>query len=239
MTHALAQFEPAGIVHRAADERQQALQGASIHLGPRVARRRRQHQPADGARELGIDPFGAERGLVDGHAGGLGTKDRGRLDAGFGDSLLERGSRRDREMRVGRASQQFRSVADDLVAVLGPRCVLNRTPQMEREATSAAESRRMSIGVDEHDDVTVVTVNGEIDLDTSDEFGRALVGGATTGRVDVDLNGVSYIDSAGLGSLLTARTELEEQGMQMRVVSASTIVTRLFEIAGVADLLNG
>ena len=73
----------------------------------------------------------------------------------------------------------------------------------------------MSIEVDEHDDVTVVTVNGEIDLDTSDEFGLALVGGATMGRVDVDLTGVSYIDSAGLRSLLTARTELEKQGMQM------------------------
>ena len=110
---------------------------------------------------------------------------------------------------------------------------------MERDATSAAESRRMSIEVDERDDVTVVTVNGEIDLDTSDEFGRALVSGATPGRVDVDLTGVSYIDSAGLRSLLTARTDLEEQGKRLRVVSASTIVTRLFEIAGVADLLTG
>ena len=110
---------------------------------------------------------------------------------------------------------------------------------MEREATSAAESRRMSIEVDEHDDVMAVTVNGEIDLDTSDEFGLALVGVAPTGRVDVDLTGVSYIDSAGLRSLLTARTDLEERGAQLRVVSASTIVTRLFEIAGVADLLTG
>jgi anti-sigma B factor antagonist len=110
---------------------------------------------------------------------------------------------------------------------------------MERDTTSAAEYQRISIEVDEHDDVRTVTVNGEIDLDTSVEFGLALVGAATIQRVDVDLTGVSYIDSAGLRSLLIARSELHEQGVMVRVVGASTIVTRLFEIAGVGELLTG
>ena len=68
VTHALPQIEPAGIVDRAADEGQQAWQGASIRLAPPASRRRRQHQPA-GFAEFGTDRVGAERGLVDGHAG--------------------------------------------------------------------------------------------------------------------------------------------------------------------------
>ena len=106
------------------------------------------------------------------------------------------------------------------------------------DASTTPEPRRFSLDVEERDDALTVTVSGDVDLDTSDEFRRAL-GGSAAPRVDVDLADVTYMDSAGLRSLLTARADVEQRGGQLRVVSASKIVSRLFEIAGVADLFNG
>jgi anti-anti-sigma factor len=110
---------------------------------------------------------------------------------------------------------------------------------MNSEVPSTSEPRTLSIDVVERGEVATVTIVGEIDLDTSDEVGGALTGSATANCVDVDLAGVSYIDSTGLRSLLTAKTELERQGGRLRVTNASSIVNRLFEILGVAALLNG
>jgi anti-anti-sigma factor len=105
--------------------------------------------------------------------------------------------------------------------------------------TSAPDLPGFSLDVDEGDDVVTVRVSGEIDLDTNSEFGQALTGVPAVLRVDVDLGEVSYMDSAGLRSLLTARADVEQRGGRLRVVKASAIVSRLFEIAGVADLFDG
>jgi anti-anti-sigma factor len=94
-----------------------------------------------------------------------------------------------------------------------------------------------STSVDRRDDLMSVVVTGDIDLDTSEEFGRVLSSGAGARRVDVDLLGVGYMDSSGLRSLLTAQTSIEGRGGRLVVTRASSIVTRLFEIAGVTELL--
>jgi anti-sigma B factor antagonist len=111
--------------------------------------------------------------------------------------------------------------------------------EMNREVPPTSEPRSLSIDVVERGEVATVTIAGEIDLDTSDEVGRALTGSSAANCVDVDLAGVSYIDSTGLRSLLTAKTELEKQGRRLRVTHASSIVNRLCEILGVAALLDG
>jgi anti-anti-sigma factor len=105
------------------------------------------------------------------------------------------------------------------------------------DATSTPEPRRFSLDVEERDGALLVTVGGDVDLDTSEEFGQAL-GHSAAPLVNVDLTDVTYMDSAGLRSLLTARAELEQRGGKLRVVSTSNIVSRLFEIAGVADLFD-
>jgi anti-anti-sigma factor len=109
---------------------------------------------------------------------------------------------------------------------------------MDSEVAPESEPRGFSTSVDRRDDLISVVVTGEIDLDTTEEFGRVLSAGAGVRRLEVDLSEVSYMDSAGLRSLLTARTTIGEQGGELVVTRASSIVTRLFEIAGVAELLD-
>ena len=50
--------------------------------------------------------------------------------------------------------------------------------------------------------VTVVHCRGEIDLDSRDRLARCLRGLA--GKVEVDLSGVTFLDSCGISTLVTA-----------------------------------
>ncbi len=97
---------------------------------------------------------------------------------------------------------------------------------------------RLTIDLDTADTTATLTVHGEIDLDTIGQLNDALGGVSSSAQVDIDLADVSYMDSGGLRSLLTAKSDIEQRGGRLRVIAASNIVERLFEIAGVAQIFD-
>jgi anti-anti-sigma factor len=105
-------------------------------------------------------------------------------------------------------------------------------------ADAGQQSGVLSVTVDSRGDGPVVTVRGEIDLDTSSELHAVLAGLDATGNVSLDLGDVSYIDSTGLRVLLTARDAAAQAGGNLRVSTMSSIVARLIEITGASDLLE-
>jgi anti-sigma B factor antagonist len=96
----------------------------------------------------------------------------------------------------------------------------------------------LSIDVARDGVATVVTVRGEVDLETSGELSAALAGIDPGTEVHVDLAAVEYLDSSGLRVLLTAKDDLARDGGILRVTAVSNIVARLIEITGVDDLLS-
>jgi anti-sigma B factor antagonist len=95
----------------------------------------------------------------------------------------------------------------------------------------------LTIDLDTAAGTATLTVHGEIDLDTIGQLSAALAGVSSAAQVDVDLADVSYMDSGGLRSLLTTKADIEERGGLLRVTAASSMVARLLEIAGVAEIL--
>jgi len=84
-------------------------------------------------------------------------------------------------------------------------------------------------------DNVVVDVRGEIDQATRDALAARLGEAITTGRpVQVDLTGVSFMDSWGLSAVLAAHAEAQERGVPFEVTNASRQVAQLFVITGVA-----
>jgi anti-anti-sigma factor len=96
----------------------------------------------------------------------------------------------------------------------------------------------LSVTVDREGATAIVTVRGEIDLESSSELTAALAGLEAPGDVDVDLADVTYIDSSGLRALLTARDAASAAGGRLRVSATSSIVARLIEITGTDELLR-
>ncbi|MBX7267328.1 STAS domain-containing protein [Micromonospora sp. Llam7] len=98
------------------------------------------------------------------------------------------------------------------------------------------------LGIEHLGDVTVVTVAGDIDLDTGDTLRMALRHAADMGgHVLVDLARTDLVDSTALGLLARAHRGAVERGALLCVVATSPLirqvlrVTRLDEVFPVED----
>jgi anti-anti-sigma factor len=85
-----------------------------------------------------------------------------------------------------------------------------------------------------------VAVRGEIDVASVTELEMALDAAihSSTGAFVLDLDGVQFLDSSGLSAILRARALLARTERELAIVCRPGPVRRLFDVAGVADLLN-
>jgi anti-sigma B factor antagonist len=83
-------------------------------------------------------------------------------------------------------------------------------------------------------DIGVLTLSGEVDIYTSPSLKTALAVAAADGcsTIVVDMNGVGFIDSSGLGVLVGALRRAREAGGDLRVVSAQEGLARILRITG-------
>jgi anti-sigma B factor antagonist len=81
------------------------------------------------------------------------------------------------------------------------------------------------------DDVTVLALTGQILIDDGDlAFGRKIRDLIERGHVEivVDLGGVTYIDSSGVGMLVGKLKAVREKGGDIRLLHVTTRGQRLF-----------
>ena len=86
----------------------------------------------------------------------------------------------------------------------------------------------------------MVEVAGELDLHSAPqlraELGRAIENNASP-RIVVDLAGVTFLDSTGVGVLVGALKRAREAGGALHFCGAQTRVRRVFEITGLIGAL--
>lgn len=84
-----------------------------------------------------------------------------------------------------------------------------------------------------------VAVRGEVDLAVAPDLEQRLDAAirASSGAFILDLDHVEFLDSSGLGVILRARALLGREDRALAIVCRPGPVRRLFNIAGVADLL--
>lgn len=81
---------------------------------------------------------------------------------------------------------------------------------------------------------TVVHVYGELDVATSPDLRERLIQLVSEGRTRLvlALDGVDFLDSTGLGTIISALKRARTHGGDMRLVCSEARITRLFEITG-------
>ena len=81
--------------------------------------------------------------------------------------------------------------------------------------------------------VTVLTLSGEITLDDGDlALGRRIDDLLARGYVKliVDLAGVTYIDSSGVGMMVATLKQVQKEGGDMRLLRLTTRGQRMFSV---------
>lgn len=93
-----------------------------------------------------------------------------------------------------------------------------------------------------HDGGTAtVAILGDVDLSTVADLDRALLAAfdTTAERVVADLAAVTFIDSAGINTLLKSRRLADERGRRFQITNAAGVVRDVLDMTGVLRHLSG
>jgi anti-anti-sigma factor len=84
-----------------------------------------------------------------------------------------------------------------------------------------------------------IVFEGSLDLATVGELRDTIQERRSRGpgQIVVDLTGVAFVDSIGIGLLITTHTRLEEEGVELRLI-VSPRLKDLLELSGLTDLLR-
>ena len=112
-------------------------------------------------------------------------------------------------------------------------------PSERRTVTAVHTTDLVSIDLMASTTGVLLTVAGEVDSSTAPSL-RAVVDTAFADGVralTLDLDGVTFLDSAGLCVLAGAHRRAAEDGVVLRVVASTRAVVRPMQITGLYDLL--
>ena len=94
--------------------------------------------------------------------------------------------------------------------------------------------------VEQHGEDIVVTPHGAIDLDAAPHLRTALKEAITrlgTGRVDVDMRHVTYLDSSGIGVFVAAQRAAAEKGVPLALRNLGPMVSMVLRLTNLLPAL--
>ncbi|MCB1029837.1 MAG: STAS domain-containing protein [Acidimicrobiales bacterium] len=98
----------------------------------------------------------------------------------------------------------------------------------------------LRIDVGQQGSWTVLGVGGEIDVATAPRLRDQMIAALSEGKHNlvVNLEAVDFIDSTGLGVLISGLKRVKTHGGEFRLVSAEQRLLKIFEITGLDAVFN-
>ena len=100
-----------------------------------------------------------------------------------------------------------------------------------------AEQVAFTVGVTEEPGELRVTPRGELDIATQGELRAVLDRHASAAPLVLDLGQLRFIDTSGLRLVLETAESARRDGRAFAVLRGNAAVQRLFDVAGVAELV--
>ncbi len=98
----------------------------------------------------------------------------------------------------------------------------------------------MEIEVIDQDDIIVLKVHGDIEMMTIKTFKQKLfeVGQNTEKDIEIDLSDVDYIDSSGVGVLISLLKLQKKKGKALKMEKVSSKVLNVLKLSSLSDVFN-
>lgn len=98
----------------------------------------------------------------------------------------------------------------------------------------------MSFGVNKLNDITIVDVEGQLIVGNRQELKQKVLQELESGgrKFLIDFSGTGYIDSSGLGVLVSLSKKIREQGGELRLASLNEDLRALFELTKLDTLFQ-
>lgn len=98
----------------------------------------------------------------------------------------------------------------------------------------------MNIDVTEDESVVTITVNGDIEMMTIKSFKQKLfeVGQDMDKDIEIDLSNVDYIDSSGVGVLISLLKLQKKKGRNLMINRVSSKVMNVLKLSSLSDVFN-
>ncbi len=99
---------------------------------------------------------------------------------------------------------------------------------------------RMEVKVTKANKVAVLSPQGELDLSSSRALEKAIGEEMAKGRKDivVDFNGVPFIDTSGIGTLITSLICLKDKRGNLKLSSLEPQVRKTLQMAGLTKIFE-
>lgn len=99
---------------------------------------------------------------------------------------------------------------------------------------------KLQIDLQEQNHVILVRLQGALDTETADSFDQALSQLIQKGKQAflIDLQGVDYISSAGIGVLVGCLNQIQDQGGQLKLAHLTPRVARALSMLSLLDLFE-
>ncbi|MCU0847999.1 MAG: STAS domain-containing protein [Spirochaetes bacterium] len=98
----------------------------------------------------------------------------------------------------------------------------------------------MNIDIREDGENVQITVNGDIEMMTIKTFKQKLfeVGQNVDKDIELDLSNVDYIDSSGVGVLISLLKLQKKKGKSLKISKVSTKVLNVLKLSSLSDIFN-
>jgi anti-anti-sigma factor len=98
----------------------------------------------------------------------------------------------------------------------------------------------MEIEVKENDEVITITIAGDIDLYTSKNFRNTVfeISQSRDKNIEIDFSGVDYMDSAGIGVLISLYKIQNAKGKKLIISQANADIINFIELSSLSYILE-
>ncbi len=98
----------------------------------------------------------------------------------------------------------------------------------------------MDIVIDDSGNIVNITVTGDIEMMSIKDFKSKLlnIGENVDKDVDIDLSNVGYIDSSGVGVLISLLKRQKSKGKALNISKVSPKVLNVLKLSSLADVFN-